>query len=93
MLSCKVLEYFHGGRINNICKLFTESHFLMVQMNLFAGQEQRRRLKENGLVDTGEGGAGQTGRVALTYVTIMREIASGKLRYNSGSSVWCSVLT
>ena len=54
MLFCKVLEYFHGGRIN-ICKLFTESHFLMVQMNPFAGQESRCRLKKNGLVDTGVG--------------------------------------
>ena len=39
MFFCKVLEYFHRGRINNICKFFTESHFLMVEMNLFAGQE------------------------------------------------------
>ena len=40
----------------------------MVQMNLFAGQEERHRHTDE-LVDTeGKGRVGQIGKVALTYI-------------------------
>ena len=64
----------------------------MVQMNLFAGQEQRYRCSEQTLGHSWEREGGTIGRLALTY-THKNKIADGKLLYNTGSSARCSVMT
>ena len=69
----------------------------MVQMHLFAGQEQRPRHKE-GHVDTGEKGGGVGGTnwessIDIYTLLYIKQITSGKLLYSTGSSAQCFVMT
>ena len=59
----------------------------MVLMNLFSGQEQRCRHREQ-IVDTAEEGDGSTETYILPY---LKQIANENFLYNTGSSTWCSV--
>ena len=48
-------------------------------------------------MDAGWGGGtermGQIGAVTLIYIQCVKQIASGKVMYSTGSSAWSSVLT
>ena len=59
----------------------------MVLMNLFSGQEQRRRHRVQ-IVDTAEEGESSIETYILPDV---KQIANENLLYNTGSSKWCSV--
>ena len=51
---------------------------------------------ENGLVDTvgeREGGASSEGSTDIYTQPCVKQTASGKLLYSTGSSAWCSVMT
>ena len=65
----------------------------MVQMNLFAGQEQRRRLREQKGGHRGgkEGGMNWKMRMDIYTLPCIKQVASGNLLYNTGSSARCSV--
>ena len=51
-------------------------------------------LGENDLVDTArEGKGGMNRKIALAYIHYACKTVSGKLLSNTGSPVWCPVLT
>ena len=63
----------------------------MVLMNLPAGKEQTHRHRKQ---TCGHSKVRQTEQAVLTYIHyLVKQIASGKLLYNTGSSAWCSVTT
>ena len=66
----------------------------MVQMHLFAGQEERRRCREQTCRHKVEGQCGMNGEIGSDRHTLpcVKQIASGKLVCNRGSSVWCPVM-
>ena len=66
----------------------------MVQMNLFAGQEQKRRRHRERT--RGHGGQGEMNwkiGIDICALPCVKQIASGNLLYNAGSSAQCSVVT
>ena len=67
----------------------------MVQMNLFAGPEQRHRCREWTCGHGGkrEGGTNWEIRIDIYTLPCVKQIASGNLLYSTGSSAWCSVMT
>ena len=66
----------------------------MIQMNLFAGQEQKGRHGEQmcGHRGAGEGGMNWEIRFDINTLLCVKQIASGNLLYSTGSSSWCSVM-
>ena len=67
----------------------------MVLMNLFAGKEWRCRCRGE-LVDTvGQGENGMNGESSINIHALpcVKQIAGEKLLCNTGSPVWCSVMT
>ena len=64
-------------------------------MNVFAGQEQRCRCRERACGHGGEEGSGMNWEIQIDMYTLLcvKQIASGNLLYNTGSSAQCSVMT
>ena len=63
-------------------------------MNTLAGQEQRHRHREQTCGHSGQRRGWGKLRVALKHIhDHIKQIANGKLRYNTRSSTWCSVTT
>ena len=67
----------------------------MVLLKLFAGQEQRSRCREQicGHSQGGDGGVNCESSIKTYPLPYVKQIASGKLLYNTGSSAWCSLTT
>ena len=65
----------------------------MVQMNLFVGQECRRREWTCGHGGKGEGGTNWEIRFEINTLPCVKQMASGNLLYSTGSSAQCSVMT
>ena len=67
----------------------------MVQMNLFAGQEQRRRHRERTRGPGGEREGGMNWEIRIDIYTLpcVKQVASGNLVYSTGSPARCSVMT
>ena len=63
----------------------------MVQMNLFAGQN-RDAYVGNRCVDMRWGGGGMNCETGIDVLALpcVKQIASGNLLHNAGSSAWCS---
>ena len=84
-------------RENKHCTLvhiYTESR-KMTQMNLFAGQKERGRQREQ-TADTERKGKGRTGWESSTDVytqPCVTQMASGKLLHSAGNPSRCSVMT
>ena len=67
----------------------------MVLINLFPSRNRGTDM-ESGFVDTGwegEGGTNWEGGTDIYTPPCVKQIASGKLLYSTGSSAWCSVMT
>ena len=64
----------------------------MVQMNLFAGQEQRHRPREQ-ICEHSGCKPGGTGRLGLTYTHYRHFVANENLLHSTGNSTQCSVVT
>ena len=69
----------------------------MVLINLFAGQEQRHRHREcshgHGKGREREGDMNWQHRTDIYTLPCVKQIANGKLLYNTGNSAWCSEMT
>ena len=67
----------------------------MVLTNLFSGQERETQTQKTDLwTRWGQESAGQIERVALKCIIAIYKIeTNGKLPYNTGGSIWCSVTT
>ena len=63
-------------------------------MNLFSGQQWRRRHREQTLSNTvGEGEGGMNSDSGMeTCIIIYKTDSNGKLLYDVGSLGWCSVI-
>ena len=60
----------------------------MVQMNLFPGQEERHRCRENTCRHRGKGGGGTNWEIRIDIYTLpcVSLIATGNVLYSTGSS-------
>ena len=67
----------------------------MVLMNLFAGKEWRHRYREWTCGHSVGGVSGTNGESSINVYTLLcvKWIVGEKLLCNTGSSVWCSVMT
>ena len=64
----------------------------MVQMNVLAGQEQRCRYRE-WMCGHGREAVNWEIRIDVCALPYVKELASGKLLYSTGSSARCSLFT
>ena len=67
----------------------------VAQMSLFAGQQwsRRHRKKTGGHGGEGESGANWESSMEAYTLPYVKQIASGNVLYDAGSSGWCSVTT
>ena len=66
----------------------------MAPMSLLAGKEWRCRHREQTVDTTGEERVGQTEKVTLTHAHYhLKQPASERLLYSTGSAAWPSVMT
>ena len=66
----------------------------ITHMNLVPGQEQRHRHREWTCGHSGEGESGTSWQSRTDIYTLrVKQLASGKLLYSTGSSALCSVMT
>ena len=67
----------------------------MVLMNLFEWKEWRCRCREwiYGHIWGGESGTNREGSINIYTLSCLKWIAGEKLLYNTGSPVWCSLMT
>ena len=67
----------------------------MVEMNLYAVQQQRHRCREKTCryKGDGEGVMNCESRIDIYTLPCVKQIARGKLLYTKESSAWCSVMT